>query len=62
MPTKSGVHISTTCLANKVRLSNRLRQTLVKNFIYYRFPFCLRLSDRVYFVIQTPNSSLNLMS
>ena len=39
-----------------------LLQTLVKNFIYYRVPFYLCLSDRVYFVIQTPKSSLNLMS
>ena len=34
-----------------------LLQTLVKDFIYYRVPFYLLL----YFVIQTPKSSLNLM-
>ena len=39
-----------------------LHQTLAKNFIYYRVPFCLNLSDRVYFVIQTSKSNLNLMS
>ena len=39
-----------------------LLQTSVKNFIYYRIPFCLRLRDHVYFIIQTPRWNLNLMS
>ena len=50
-----------TLMAVVSKYIENLLQTLVKNFIYYRVPFCLCLNDRMYFIIQTPKSSLNFM-